>query len=198
MVNMMTDEKDVRPIRQGSIDHLCGIYSVLNATEVVIGKYRVDRKRKRKSSQRKTLFNDLIGHLAKNNLLKDALTTGIDDIDIGLIDVAVESVRSYQNQKMRKRKAFETDDVTLDEYWEQLTQHLYQPDSAVIILLTGRIKHWTCVKAITPEAMILSDSTGMKKIARSHCTVDTENREMYTLWPAMTYLLSVERNNEDE
>lgn len=194
----MTDEKDVRPIRQGSIDHLCGIYSILNATEVVIGKYRVDRKRKRKSSQRKTLFNDLIGHLAKSNLLKEALTAGIDDIDIGLIDVAIESVRSYQNQKMRKRKAFEIDDVTLDEYWEQLTQHLYQPDSAVIILLSGRIKHWTCVKAITPEAMILSDSTGMKKIARSHCTVDTENREMYTLWPAMTYLLSVERNNEDE
>ena len=47
------------------------------------------------------------------------------------------------------------------------------------------------VKAITPEAMILSDSTGMKKIARSHCTVDTENREMYTLWPALIYLLSV-------
>lgn len=198
MVSTMTDEKDVRPIRQGSIDHLCGIYSILNATEVVIGKYRVDRKRKRKSSQRKTLFNDLIGHLAKSNLLKEALTAGIDDIDIGLIDVAIESVRSYQNQKMRKRKAFEIDDVTLDEYWEQLTQHLYQPDSAVIILLSGRIKHWTCVKAITPEAMILSDSTGMKKIARSHCTVDTENREMYTLWPAMTYLLSVERNNEDE
>jgi len=198
MVSTMTDEKDVRPIRQGSIDHLCGVYSVLNATETVIGKYRVDRKRKKKSSQRKTLFNDLIGHLAKNNLLKEALTTGIDDIDIGLIDVAIESVRSYQNQKMRKRKVFETDDVTLDEYWEQLTRHLSSPDSAVIILLTGRIKHWTCVKAITPDAMILSDSTGMKKIARYHCTVDTENRDLYTLWPAMTYLLSVERNNEDE
>ena len=191
----MTDEKDVRPIRQGSIDRLCGIYSVLNATEVVIGKYRVDRKRKRKASQRKTLFNDLIGHLAKNNLLKEALIAGIDDIDIGLIDVAIESVKSYQNQKMRKRKAFETDDVTLEEYWEQLTQHLYQPDSAVIILLTGRIKHWTCVKAITPEAMILADSIGMKKIARYHCTVDTESREMYTLWPALTYLLSVERSS---
>ena len=190
MVSAMT-EKDVRPIRQGSIDHLCGVYSVLNATEVLIGKYRVDRKRKRKSSQRKTLFNDLIDHLAKNNLLKEALTTGIDDIDIGLIDVAIESVRSYQNQKMHKRKAFETDDVTLEEYWEKLTQHLYQPDSAVIILLTGRIKHWTCVKAITPEAMILSDSTGMKKIARYHCRVETESRDMYTLWPEITYLLSI-------
>ena len=198
MVSTMTDEKDVRPIRQGSIDHLCGIYSVLNATEVVIGKYRVDRKRKKKCSQRRTLFNDLISILAKNNLLKEALTTGIDDIDIGLIDVAIESVRSYQNQKMRKRKAFETDDVSLDEYWTKLTQHLSSPDSAVIILLTGRIKHWTCVKAITPEAMILADSTGMKKIARHLCTIDVENREMYTLWPALTYLLSVERKDGDD
>ena len=192
MVSTMTDEKDIRPIRQGSIDQLCGVYSVLNATEVVIGKYRVDRKRKRKSSQRKTLFNDLIDYLAKSNLLKEALTAGIDDIDIGLIDVAIESVRSYQNQKMRKRKAFETDLVTLDEYWEQLTQHLSSPDSAVIILLSGRKHHWTCVKAITPETMILSDSTGMKKIGRDRCTMETENWEMYTLWPMLTYLLSVE------
>lgn len=191
MVNAMTDEKDIRPIRQGSIDHLCGVYSVLNATEVVIGKFHYDRRLKRKASQRKTLFSDLIGHLAKHDMLENVLTSGIADIDIGLIDVAIESVRSYQNQKMRKRKAFETDLVTLDEYWEQLTLHLSSPDSAVIILLTGRIKHWTCVKVITPEAMILSDSTGMKKIARYHCTVETENREMYTLWPALTYLLSV-------
>ena len=186
------------PIRQGSIDGLCGVYSVLNATEVVIGKYRVDRKRKRKASQRKTLFNDLIGHLAKNNLLKEALTAGIDDIDFGLIDVAIESVRSYQNRKMRKRRAFETDLVSLDEYWEKLTQHLSSPDSAVIILLSGRIEHWTCVKAITPEAMILSDSTGIKKIDRDRCTIEIESREMYTLWPAMTYLLSVERKDGDE
>jgi hypothetical protein len=93
---------------------------------------------------------------------------------------------------MRKRKAFETDDVTLDEYWEKLTQHLSQSDSAAIILLSGRIKHWTCVKAITPYAMILSDSTGMKKIARDRCTIETEDREMYTLWPTLTYLLSIE------
>jgi len=191
-VTEMSDEECVMPIRQGSIDHLCGVYSVLNATEVVIGKYRVDRKRKRKASQRKTLFNDLIGHLAKNDLLKEALTAGIDDIDIGLIDVAIESVRSYQNRKMRKRKAFETDLVSLDEYWEKLSQHLSQSDSAAIILLSGRIEHWTCVKAITPEVMILSDSTGMKKIARYRCTIETENREMYTLWPTLTYLLSIE------
>ena len=63
-----------------------------------------------------------------------------------------------------KRKAFETDLVTLDEYWEKLTQHMRQDDIAVIILFSGRIKHWTCVKAITPEAMILSDSIGLKRL----------------------------------
>ncbi|AEJ02426.1 hypothetical protein Nit79A3_2662 [Nitrosomonas sp. Is79A3] len=67
-----------------------------------------------------------------------------------------------------------------------------QDDIAVIILFSGGIKHWTCVKAITPEAMILSDYTGMEKIARYHCTVDTVSRDLYTLWPAMTYLLAME------
>ena len=44
----MSDERDVRSTRQDSIDHLCGVYSVLNAAEVVIGEYQVDRKRKKK------------------------------------------------------------------------------------------------------------------------------------------------------
>ncbi|AEJ02427.1 hypothetical protein Nit79A3_2663 [Nitrosomonas sp. Is79A3] len=48
MVNVMSDERDVRSTRQDSIDHLCGVYSVLNAAEMVIGKYQVDRKRKKK------------------------------------------------------------------------------------------------------------------------------------------------------
>lgn len=116
------------PIRQGSIDQLCGIYSVMNATEVVIGKFHYDRRLKRKASQRKTLFSNLIGHLAKHDMLENVLTSGIADIDIegGLIDIAIKSVKKYQKRKLCKRKAFETDDVTLDEYWEKLTQHISQ------------------------------------------------------------------------
>ncbi|WP_156797088.1 hypothetical protein [Nitrosomonas sp. Is79A3] len=48
------------------------------------------------------MFNDLIGHLAKKDLLGEVLTSGIDGIDIGFIDVAIVSVRFCQNQKMQK------------------------------------------------------------------------------------------------
>ena len=178
-------------IRQGSIDHLCGIYSVLNATEVVVGKYVVDRKLGNKSSQRKTLFGELVAHLAKQDLLEAALTAGIDNVDAGLIDIAVKSVKTYQGQKMRKRVAFDTDWVPLDEYWERLATHLEQPGTAVIICISGRREHWTCVKAVTDNALVLADSNGMKQIARSDCAVGTEDRGMYSLWPTMTHLLSI-------
>lgn len=181
------------PIRQGSIDGLCGVYSVMNATEVVIGKFHYDRRLKRKASQRRVLFRNLIGYLAKHDLLEETLIWGFNDIDTkgGFIDIAIKSVKKYQKRKLRKQIAFDTDDVTLDQYWEKLTEHLSQPDSAVIISLSGRIKHWTCVRRITPNALILSDSSGIRQIARYHCTIDIESRELYTLWPAMTYLLSV-------
>lgn len=81
--------------------------------------------------------------------------------------------------------------VTLDQYWEKLTEHLSQPDSAVIISLSGRIKHWICVRKIIPNALILSDSSGIRQIARNLCAIDSESREMYTLWPTLTYLLSI-------
>lgn len=181
------------PIRQGSIDGLCGVYSVMNATEVVIGKFHYDRRLKRKASQRRVLFRKLIGYLAKHNMLEKTLICGFDDIDAkgGFIDIAIKSVRKSQKRKLCKQIAFDTDDVTLDQYWEKLTEHLSQPDSAVIISLSGRIKHWTCVKRITPNALILSDSSGIRQIARDRCTIETESRDMYTLWPTLTYLLSV-------
>ena len=178
-------------IRQGSIDHLCGIYSVLNATEIVVGKYVVDRRMGHKSSQRKTLFGELVAHLAAKNELEAALTTGIDDVDAGLIDVAVKSVKTYQGQKMRKCPAFDTDWVPLDEYWTRLATHLEQPDSAAIICISGRREHWTCVKAVTDSALVLADSNGMKQIGRHDCAVGTEDRGMYSLWPTMTHLLSI-------
>ena len=114
----------------------------------------------------------------------------------GFIDIAIKSVKKYQKRKLRKQIAFDTDNVTLDQYWQKLTEHLSQPDSAVIISLSGRIKHWTCVRQITPKALVLSDSSGIRQIARERCSIETERREMYILWPALTYLLSVERNGE--
>ncbi len=182
------------PIRQGSIDGLCGVYSVMNATEAVIGKFHYDRKLGRKASQRKVLFKNLIGYLAKQGMLEDALVWGFENIDAkgGFIDIAVKSVKKYQRRKLRKKIAFDTDDVTLDAYWEKLTEHLSQPESAAIICLSGRIKHWTCVRRITPCALILSDSSGIRRIAKGQCSIAEGSRDRYILRPMMTYLLSVE------
>jgi len=191
----VSDEECVMPIRQGSIDGLCGVYSVMNATEVVIGKFHYDRRLKRKASQRRVLFKNLIGYLAKHDMLEETLIWGFEDIDAkgGLIDIAIKSVKKYQKRKLRKQIAFDTDDVTLDAYWEKLTEHLSQPDSAVIISLSGRIKHWTCVRKITPKVLVLSDSSGIRQIARDRCTIETDSRDMYTLWPTLTYFLSLVR-----
>ncbi len=181
------------PIRQGSIDGLCGVYSVMNATEAVIGKFHYDRKLGRKASQRKVLFRKLIGYLAKQGMLEEAMIWGFENIDEkgGFIDIAVKSVKKYQKRKLRKEIAFDADEVTLDEYWEKLTGHLSQPKSAVIICLSGRIKHWTCVRRITPSAMILSDSSGIRQIARDRCSVSAGSGDLYILWPRLTYLLLV-------
>ncbi len=181
------------PIRQGSIDGLCGVYSVMNATETVIGKFHYDRKLKRKASQRRILYKNLIGYLAKHDLLEEVLICGFNDIDAkgGFIDIAIKSVKKYQKRKLRKQIAFDIDDVTLDQYWQKLTEHLSQPDSAVIISISGRIKHWTCVRKITPQALILSDSSGIRRIAKGQCSIAEGSGDRYILWPTVTYLLSV-------
>lgn len=180
--------------RQGSIDCLCGVYSVLNATEIVIGKYQNDRALKERGSQKRVLFGELVGYLAKKNKLEKALTNGISNINSrgGLIDIAIKSVKKHQKLKMEKQTAFDEDPCTLKEYWEKLSRHLEQEGSSALICLSGRREHWTCVKKITPKALILADSSGIKQIYRYQCTIGKEEKGMYTLWPTMTYLLSLE------
>jgi len=116
----MSDEECVMPIRQSSIDHLCSVYSVMNAAEIVIGKFHYDRKLKHKASKRIILFKKLLGYLTKHDVLEDTLIWGFDDIDAkgGFIDIATKSAQKYQKRKLRKQIAFDTDDVTLDEYWK--------------------------------------------------------------------------------
>ncbi len=179
--------------RQGSLDCLCGVYAVVNATEIVIGKFVVVSKRSKRKSQKKALFKALISYLAKKNQLKIALTEGITEIDTrgGLLDIAIKSVKTHQQLKMRKKRAFDEDPETLEQYWEKLTSHLRRDKAAVIISISGRLEHWTCVKAITNEVLVLADSAGVKFIHRQKCTIGQEEKGMYTLWPTMTYLLSI-------
>ena len=179
--------------RQGSIDNLCGIYSVLNATEIVIGKFAYSRKRKNRRNQKLALFSDLVGYLAKQGKLKKALTEGIDKIDSpgGMLDIAVKSVWRYQKRRMKKQVAFDQNAATSGAYWERLVSHLGQDGACVIVLLTGRLDHWTCIREITARTLLLADSTGMKYVFRHRCRVGVEEEGMYSLWPNKTYLLSL-------
>lgn len=182
-------------IRQGSLDCLCGVYAVINATEVVIGKFHVHKNRIKYKGQKRMLFNELIGHLAKKNKLEMAVTEGLSKIDTrgGLLDIAIKSVKTYQKLKMKKQRAFDKYPETLEEYWGLLTNHLMRDKTSAIVVISGRIDHWTCIKQITPETLILADSSGVQFIDRQKCTIGPEEKGMYTLWPTMTYLLSIEK-----
>lgn len=180
--------------RQGVLDSLCGVYAVVNATEIVIGKFVVASSSNKRKGQKKALFKALISYLAKKNQLTMALTEGIAEIDArgGLLDIAIKSVKTHQKLKLKKQRAFDEDPETLEQYWEKLTSHLMQDKTSVIIVISGRLEHWTCVKAITTEVLVLADSAGVQFIQRQKCTIGLEEKGMYTLWPSMTYLLSIE------
>jgi hypothetical protein len=178
--------------RQGSLDCLCGVYSTLNAIEIVIGRYRLSQKTKNHITYKRALFNTLIGHLARKNMLKHALTNGIDRLDSksGLINVAIKFVMKHHKLEINAQRAFDGDEHSLEEWWEKLSLHLSNQDAVAIILVTGRINHWTCVKQITAEGLVLADSVGIRFISRKHCLVGIELLGKYTMWPSITYFLS--------
>ena len=182
--------------RQGSMDCLCGVYAVINATEIVIGKF-IAHSKTHEQGQKRRLFNELIGYLAKKNKLERALTEGISKINThgGLLDIAVKSVKTYQKLRMRKQRAFDDDEQTLEYFWVRLTEHLSQDGTAVIICISGKTEHWTCVKKVTDELLILANSSFTSHIHRNKCMIGSEKIGMYTLWPTLTYLLSIENKS---
>lgn len=182
--------------RQGSMDRLCGVYAVINATEVVIGRAQFRRNIDGKNSYQRILFSTLIRNLARNNILKSAVIFGIEELNDqgGLLDNAIRSVKRHLELKITKKPAFDSDEYALDEYWDKLIQHFSEPNTAAVINVTGRIEHWTCIKEITADRLILADSVGIKQLSRSRCVIRGNTGGLYELWPTATYLLSLNQN----
>jgi hypothetical protein len=86
--------------------------------------------------------------------------------------------------------------VPLEIYWDKLTEFLDESNRAVVVLFyTETAGHWTVIREITDNELILFDSQKKKNLTREICTT-TELSESKTrlLMPTMTYFISLKQS----
>ena len=155
-----------RPYRQGDLDGLCGVYSVVNAVRALCPEVDGDGAAwlfdKLIQSLRKAGANPSIavaggvGRGEVESLIRAAIACVDDEYDIAL------TVRRLP-RALRQTKR-------LDELWQTLATAI-SPSAVAILGLGGKQSHWTVAVQVSANQLRLFDSSSMGVLRRSDCTV---------------------------
>jgi hypothetical protein len=176
---------------QGALDGLCGLYSVINATEYLCSSNGV----KLKTEDTQKLFRALCDLLSEEGRLQDVLVDGMRFRNLGrLIDTASSYLEEHKSCALTRKTAFAQEPKSLSEFWNKIAQHIEKNnEGSVILLIGGKYNHWTCVKKISDKQIFLYDSADLSHFRRKNCTIGAKRKgRVNILYPTQSYLLSFE------
>lgn len=172
----------LKPFRQGDLDSLCGLYSVLNATRLLCPELDYEGSR--------SLFRQLAERLtAKKVTAFETVAWGIETPTVmALIQSARTYVREVLDASLRLelfRSARKT--LRIGYLWKALMSRLKEGWVA-IIGISGRHNHWTVAHRATAKSMRLFDSDLMTALKRSRCSLRS-TRVPHQIDPEDVFLL---------
>jgi hypothetical protein len=170
-----------RAYRQGDLDGLCGVYSVVNALQYVLHL---------RNEQCSKLFAKLIKALERDcSHLHRPLLQGMYFPQVKqLVAVAAQGQVQGRSLKFETRPLrLKPEQRTLPSLWKVLDREL-GPACVAIVGITGASDHWCVVYRVTPKTLWLLDSSGQARIRRSRCTVRPA-RTRYCLEPGEILLI---------
>src|SRR5215210_5967834 len=174
----------LNPYRQGRLDGLCGVYALINALRLLYPRLDEDdcerafcaliRARARQSASPLAIIS---GGLSRRELLRligswqrfAAKELGIT-LSVSRLKVSEPSLRGI---------------------WRGLCGAL-DDKSVAIIGLDGAERHWTVAHAATERTLRVTDSSGLRVIFRSQCTVGRTSLR-YQLRPSEVLLVRREK-----
>ena len=159
-------QKARRPYRQGDLDGLCGVYSIINAVRVLCPELDQEGA--------EWLFAQLMWSLEDLGVnLPTAVASGIGRVELGrLIRAATAYVAEELEIQLTVRRLPKALRLTsnLAELWHAFEASL-SPECVAIIGVAGIHSHWTIAAQITAKQVKLYDSGRIAILRRGHCTV---------------------------
>ena len=170
------------PFQQGSLDSLCGLYSIINAERII------NRSTDDESQQ---LFDGLVHYLSRHGMLSKFFVGGILHPQMLMILKKVVGKKRISHFTIPWRGVTNPD---LTSFWKSMQFFLDgRPGRSIILGIMGYHEHWTVIEKITNRSILLYDSARIKRLPRNFCTtVYATGQRKHVLLPAQTYFLSNE------
>ena len=163
--------------------------TIINSSKALCDRQRARLKR----AECQQLFIEICGVLAGEGRLAEALAEGTTIRTFQRMTRAAHAwLKCERGIELQSVHAFGSAPRGLDQYWSRLLDHWRSYGSGSILLgMSGRYDHWSCVRSMSDRAISLMDSDGIHLLRRDHCTVAeyTELRR-YVLWPTQTLLVT--------
>lgn len=173
------------PEQQGSLDGLCGIYSVVNAVSYIA---------KLSAPQRNKLFEKLVHKLHKKIAVNIIDGTSQRQLQ-SLLKVSQRFLADSYNIKIEFAPLFRAGvELDLENYLRYADIFLKYPRSAIIVEMDGIHSHWTCFTAITKKTIQLLDSDGLSVLRTATCRISKKSQaKFHCLHPSRTWGVRIEK-----
>ena len=164
--------KEFQPLRQGYLDGLCGLYSLLNAARLAVPTLSLEACR--------CLFREGAHWLYDKGDFPKVLYEGMSVNKImGLHKAVIQ--RRVPGLRL-KRPFTRSPPADAAEFWTRLKAYAEQPGHGAIICVEGRrLSHWTVVCSITSARLMLFDSDGRAYLVRQKCSYAVGDEEATTV-----------------
>jgi hypothetical protein len=165
---------------QGTLDAICGVYSIVNAAKVISHL---------NSEECSELFKTIIFYLNEKNNLARLLVEGMNVNEMGVV-LSHLGTKYFHERRMPFRGR---QNLTLDEVWCEMEEFLSEEKRAIILSFNHPYwDHWTVVNGITAKQLNLYDSKYTKKLYKSRCSLiyPPKKKRPYFLDVVNAYFLS--------
>jgi hypothetical protein len=175
----VTPYKERQALWQGSLDDLCGIYALVNASRLLVPSLT--------NHACKQVFKQAIRWICDRNDYPDMLCEGLDADTMARLhkDVFEPRWRLSLHRPFYRRTP-----QSAKEFWLWMEKEAARQRQAVIICFESRHwNHWTVVRDITPTKVTLFDSNGLYFLKREGCGHTPEHSTTHVIAPENVLLL---------
>lgn len=173
------------PYKQGDIDGLCGAYSLINSTRLIVKDLSGFHSMK--------LLDRIIYHMEQKKKISAVITRGLTASDMEFI---MENVLQVKFGIKTVRPFYKRKRVNINVFWKEVLTFFNgsKEQKAVIVgIENDDWDHWTVIESISQKQIRVFDSSELIRIYRSRCTTGKTNKQkVYCMSTENTFFLSKE------
>lgn len=165
---------ELRPLQQGKLSSMCGLYSVLNCIQLALYPQRLTRP------ELQRIYRHAIQHLSRRRQLKQVLGIGMEhELWMELRDQLIACVNDTYHTSL-KPAATLTGAGTADRRraLDQIKRDL-RAGGPVLACFGGALDHYSVVCGYTDQRLVLFDSSGMRWIRAENVGLGERSRRRH-------------------